>query len=92
MTEKEMQMMRDVVIGEAALAILNDNTRVSWPGILNKLNKFLKHESNEFKIQALKIAINDVSEEIKRRTASQATIIAARTENISDNYDDQTWH
>lgn len=71
MTEQDMQLLRDVLIGEATLAILNDNTRISWPGILNKLNSFLKTESNTYRIDALKLAIKDVSDEIKRRDALQ---------------------
>lgn len=92
MTEQDMQLLRDVFIGEATLAILNDNTRVSWPGILNKLNSFLKTESDTYRIDALKLAINDVSDEIKRRDALQRSGMGEFTMNSTDNYDDLTWH
>lgn len=92
MTEQDMQLLRDVFIGEATLAILNDNTRVSWPGILNKLNSFLKTESDTYRINALKLAINDVSDEIKRRDALQRSCMGDFTMNSTDNYDDLTWH
>ncbi|MGN8163341.1 hypothetical protein ACTJKZ_12295 [Pantoea sp. 22096] len=92
MTEQDMQLLRDVFIGEATLAILNDNTRVSWPGILNKLNSFLKTESDTYRINALKRAINDVSDEIKRRDALQRSGMGEFTMNSTDNYDDLTWH
>ncbi|PHP95704.1 hypothetical protein CBF17_000620 [Pantoea agglomerans] len=92
MTEQDMQLLRDVLIGEATLAILNDNTRVSWPGILNKLNSFLKTESNTYRIDALKLAINDVSDEIKRRDALQRSGMEEFTMNSTESYDDLTWH
>lgn len=92
MTEQDMQLLRDVFIGEATLAILNDNTRVSWPGILNKLNSFLKTESDTYRIDALKLAINDVSDEIKRRDALQRSAMGEFTMNSTDSYDDLTWH
>ncbi|MBD8262635.1 hypothetical protein [Pantoea agglomerans] len=92
MTEQDMQLLRDVLIGEATLAILNDNTRVSWPGILNKLNSFLKTESDIHRIDALKLAINDVSDEIKRRDALQRSAMGECTMNSTDSYDDLTWH
>lgn len=92
MTEQDMQLLRDVLIGEATLAILNDNTRVSWPGILNKLNGFLKTESNTYRIDALKLAIKDVSDEIKRRDALQRSGMEEFTINSAGSYDDLTWH
>lgn len=92
MTEQDMQLLRDVLIGEATLAILNDNTRVSWPGILNKLNSILKTESDIHRIDALKLAINDVSDEIKRRDALQRSAMGEFTMNSTDSYDDLTWH
>lgn len=92
MTEQDMQLLRDVLIGEATLAILNDNTRVSWPGILNKLNSFLKTESDSYRMAALKLAINDVSDEINRRDALQRSAMGEFTMNSTDSYDDLTWH
>lgn len=92
MTEQDMQLLRDVLIGEATLAILNDNTRVSWPGILIKLNGFLKTESDSYRMAALKLAINDVNEEIKRRDAVRRRGLKELTLNSTDSYDDLTWH
>lgn len=91
MTEQDMQLLRDVLIGEATLAILNDNTRVSCPGILYKQNSFLKTESDKYRIHALKLAINDVSEEIKRRDAVQRNGLEEFTMNSTDSYDNLTW-
>lgn len=92
MTEENMQMLRDIVIGEATLAILNENIRVSLPGILYKLKSFLRQEKDENRVHALNLAIRDVGGEIKRRGAGQKNILESWKENSSDEYDDQTWH
>jgi len=92
MTEENMQMLRDIVIGEATLAILNENIRVSWPGILYKLKSFLRQEKDENRVHALNLAIRDVCGEMKRRGAGQKNIVESWKENSSDEYDDQTWH
>jgi hypothetical protein len=84
--------LRGYLIGEATLAILNDSIRISWPGILNKLNSFHRQEKDENRVHALNLAIRDVSGEIKRRGAGQKNGRENRTENLSDEYDDQTWH
>lgn len=92
MTEENMQMLRDIVIGEAILAILNENIRVSWPGILYKLRGFLRQEKDENRVHALNLAIRDVSGEMKRRDAGQKNFVESWKENSSDEYDNQTWH
>jgi len=92
MTEENMQMLRDIVIGEATLAILNENIRVSLSGILYKLKSFLREEKDENRVHALNLAIRDVVGEIKRRGAGQKNIVESWKENSSDEYDDQTWH
>lgn len=71
MTEENMQMLRDIVIGEATLAILNENIRVSLSGILYKLKSFLREEKDENRVHALNLAIRDVVGEIKRRGAGK---------------------
>lgn len=53
MTEENMQMLRDIVIGEATLAILNENIRVSLSVILYKLKSFLRHEKDENRVHAM---------------------------------------
>lgn len=92
MTEENMQMLRDIVIGEATLAILNENIRVSLSGILYKLKSFLREEKDENRVHALNLAICDVGGEIKRRGAGQKNIVESWKENSSDEYNDQTWH
>lgn len=58
-----------MLIGEAALALLDEKTPVSWTGILTKLEAQLADEQDESKAGVLKVAIQDVRIEMKRRSS-----------------------
>lgn len=54
-----------MLIGEAVLALMDENTPVSWNGILAKLEAGLTDERDESRAGLLKAAIQDVSTEMK---------------------------
>ncbi|MBC0854851.1 hypothetical protein [Pantoea stewartii] len=60
------KMPSEMLIGEAALTLLDENTPVSWTGILAKLEARLSDEKDEFRAGELKAAILDVRSEMKR--------------------------
>lgn len=60
----------EMLIGEAALALLDEKTPVSWIGILAKLEAWLDDEQDESRAGVLKAAIQDVTAEMKRRSSA----------------------
>ncbi|MBK5017964.1 hypothetical protein [Pantoea sp. S62] len=59
----------EMLIGQAALALLDEKTPVSWIGILAKLEARLADEQDESRAGVLKAAIQDVRSEMKRRSS-----------------------
>ena len=57
----------EILIGEAALTLLDEKTPVSWAGILNKLESWLADERDESKAEVFRTAIADVRTEMQRR-------------------------
>jgi len=59
----------EILIGEAALTLLDEKMPVSWTGILNKLEARLADEKNESRAEVFRAAIQDVTTEIQRRSS-----------------------
>ncbi|MCX2195028.1 hypothetical protein LD112_24300 [Pantoea agglomerans] len=57
----------EMLIGEAALVLLDEKTPVSWTGILAKLEARLAEEQDESRAGVLATAIQDVRTEMQRR-------------------------
>lgn len=57
----------EILIGEAALALLDEKTPVSWTGILSKLEARLADEQDEARAEVFKGAIEDIRAEMHRR-------------------------
>ncbi|GME41353.1 hypothetical protein [Pantoea sp. QMID1] len=62
-------MPGEILIGEAALALLDEKKSVSWTGILVKLEARLANEQDESRADILIAAIQDVRAEMKRRSS-----------------------
>ncbi|WP_216364362.1 hypothetical protein [Pantoea coffeiphila] len=67
MKSKTNKTLGEILIGEAALALLDEKTPVSWSGILGKLETRLADESDESKAEVLVLAISDIRKEMQRR-------------------------
>ncbi|WP_336750091.1 hypothetical protein [Pantoea vagans] len=60
----------EILIGEAALALLDEKTPVSWTGILRKLEARLTDEYDELRAGVFEAAIQDVRAEMQRRSSA----------------------
>jgi probable RcsB/C two-component-system connector len=67
MKSNRNKTLGEILIGEAALALLDEKTPVSWTGVLEKLEARLADEQDESRAGVLKAAIQDVRTEMKRR-------------------------
>lgn len=61
----------EILIGEAALTLLDEKTPVSWTGILSKLEARLADEQDESRAEVFKAAIADVRTEMQRRSSGR---------------------
>ncbi|WP_370425709.1 hypothetical protein AB9Q52_002730 (plasmid) [Pantoea vagans] len=61
----------EILIGEAALTLLDEKTPVSWTGILSKLEARLADEQDESKAEVFKAAIADVRTEMQPRNTGR---------------------
>jgi len=61
----------EILIGEAALTLLDEKTPVSWTGILSKLEARLANEQDESRAEVFKAAITDVRTEMQRRNSGR---------------------
>ena len=61
----------EILIGEAALTLLDEKTPVSWTGILSKLEARLADEQDESRAEVFKAAIDDVRAEMQRRSSGR---------------------
>ncbi|QCA06656.1 hypothetical protein [Pantoea vagans] len=82
----------EMLIGEAALALLDEKTPVSWTGILAKLEARLAGEQDESRANVLKAAIQDVRAEIKRRSSGADNNDEGQVTALHDDQDRLTRH
>ncbi|WP_380177860.1 hypothetical protein [Kalamiella sp. sgz302252] len=72
MKNHKNERLKDVIIGEAVLKLLSEKAAVSWRAVLAKLEAVLHAGLNEEKKRAAMMAIQEVKEEIQRRSNSMA--------------------
>lgn len=84
MKSKTNKTLGEVLIGEAALTLLDEKTPVSWAGILKKLESRLAGEEDELRAEVLKTAIQDVRAEMERRAGAEKNDETQSTESAEN--------
>ncbi|WP_337022185.1 hypothetical protein [Pantoea anthophila] len=82
----------EMLIGQAALALLDEKTPVSWTGILAKLEALLADEQDESRAGVLKAAIQDVRTEMKRRGSGADNNEESQVATLHEDQDRLTRH
>ncbi|AMG58316.1 hypothetical protein [Pantoea vagans] len=82
----------EILIGEAALTLLDEKTPVSWTGILIKLEARLADEQDESRAEVFKAAIADVRTEMPRRNSGRNEHHEGQDTASSEDHDRLTRH
>lgn len=67
------EMLRDTLIGEAALALLQENGGVTFSGVLEKLDLIKNASSSEDKIRAAGMAIREIKADMAARRSAEGS-------------------
>jgi len=92
MKSSKDEVLRDALIGEVVLAILNEQAAVSWNAVLTKLQAILNGNHGAEKTRLAMLAIQEVKAEMDLRR-SKKTIAADSFLSVAANsQDDSTRH
>ncbi|KAF6660626.1 hypothetical protein HFD91_11465 [Enterobacteriaceae bacterium EKM102V] len=82
----------EILIGEAALTLLDEKKPVSWAGILSRLEARLADEQDESRAEAFKAAIADIRTEMQRRNSGRNEHHQGKDTASPDDHDRLTRH
>jgi len=92
MKSSKDEVLRDALIGEVVLAILNEHAAVSWNAVLTKLQAILNGDQDAEKTRLAMLAIQEVKAEMGLKR-SKKTITADSFLSVAANsQDDSTRH
>lgn len=67
------EMLRDTLVGEAALALLEENGGVTLTGVLEKLHSVKASSLSEDKIRAAGMAIREIKADMAARRSAESS-------------------
>lgn len=67
------EMLRDTLIGEAALALLEEKGGVTFSGVLEKLESIKNASVSEDKICAARMAIREIEADMAARSSAESS-------------------
>lgn len=67
------EMLRDTLIGEAALSLLEENGSVTFAGVLEKLDSVKTSAGSEDKIRAAGMAIREIKADMAARRSAEGS-------------------
>lgn len=82
----------EILIGEAALSLLDEKTPVSWTGVLEKLEARLAGEQDESRASVMKAAIQDVRTKMKRHGSGADSNDEGQVATLHDDQERLTRH
>ncbi|PEI05863.1 hypothetical protein CRM79_00900 [Pantoea agglomerans] len=92
MKSNKSKTLGEILIGEAALTLLDEKLPVSWTGILAKLEARLADEQDESRAGGLKAAIQDVRTEMKRLSSGADNNDEGQVTTLHEDHDRLTRH
>ncbi|MEB6537107.1 hypothetical protein MXM51_21605 [Pantoea stewartii] len=73
MKNSKDEMLCDTLIGEAALALLEENGCITFTGVLEKLDSVKKFSVSEDKIRAAGMAISEIKADMAARSSAESS-------------------
>lgn len=92
MEKKRNKAPGELLIGEAALSLLDAKKPVSLAGILRRLEVWLAEEQDESRVRIFETAIHDVRAEMQRRSSDRNEVRETLTITSSEDLHRLTRH
>ncbi|OQP32414.1 hypothetical protein [Pantoea latae] len=92
MKSSKDEVLRDALIGEVVLAILNEQAAVSWNAVLTKLQAILNGKHDAERTRLAMLAIQEVKAEMDLKRSKQTITADSFLSVAANSQDDSTRH
>jgi probable RcsB/C two-component-system connector len=92
MKSSKDEVLRDALIGEVVLAILNEQAAVSWNAVLTKLQAILNGNHDAERTRLAMLAIQEVKAEMDLKRSKQTITADSFLSVAANSQDDSTRH